>query len=267
MTRHLALLAVCLLTLAGCRLDVAVSVDMEPDGTGTVTLVATADRELVEQVPDLADDLRLQDAIANGWEVAGPSETESGGLEVTLTHAFGSAQELANVLNSIGPPLDGMAAARTPGTDGQVTNAIAGGLVLVNGFESFADADLLEAVGGLPFGEEIEASGLTPAEAMSFTLRVALPGELIGSETGTEVDDGVIEWQAPLDGSRVSLETSTVQRPAGSGGSWAGPLSTIALVALVAWVVLAAGFIAFVAIARRNKRARRERALRHLGSR
>ena len=58
--------------------------------------------------------------------------------------------------------------------------------MLPNGFESFADADLVEAVGGQPFGDEIAASGPTPAEAMSFTFRVSLPGELVSS-TGTEV--------------------------------------------------------------------------------
>jgi hypothetical protein len=168
------------------------------------------------------------------------------------------------VLNSIGPPLTDMAAARTT-ADEQTTNAIDGELVLANGYESFADADLLQAVGGLPFGDEIAASGLAPSEAMSFVFRVSLPGDLVSSETGTEVDDGVIEWVAPLDGSSVDLYTATVQRPASEGGAWAAPLSTAALVALVVWLAVAAAFIAFVAVARGRKRRSRERALRNLG--
>ncbi len=124
-------------------------------------------------------------------------------MSITLVHDFHSAEELASVLNSIGPPLTDMQAARTTDPhdpDGPTTNAIDGTLVLPNGFESFADAALVEAVGGQPFGEEIAASGLTPEQAMSFTFRVSLPGELVSSETGTEVGDGVIEWKAPLDG-------------------------------------------------------------------
>ncbi len=133
--------------------------------------------------------------------------------------------------------------------------------MLANGFESFADADLMAAVGGLPFAEEIAASGATPESALSVTFRVSLPGELISSETGSEVGDGVIEWVAPLDGTSVELNTSTVQRPAGSGGAWAEPVSQVAFVALIVWVAVATAFIGFVAWARRKKRARRERAL------
>lgn len=266
MTRRLAFIIVSLLALTACRLDVTVSVDMQPDGTGIVTLVAIADDELVQQVPDLVDDLRLDDAIENGWAVDGPNAAEGGGLSITLTHEFHSAKELANVMTSIGPPLTQMAAARTP-LDGQTTNAINGNLVLENGFETFADADLVQAVGGLPFGAEITASGLTPAEAMSFTLRVALPGELISAEYGAEVDDGVIEFRAPLDGTTVNLYTATVQRPASEASNWAGPLSTAALIALIAWVIVSAAFIIFVVVARRAKRRRRSQALRRLDER
>lgn len=266
MTRRILLLVVGLLALTACRLDVTVSVDMEPDGTGVVTVTAIADEELVAQVPDLVDDLRLDDAIANGWSVEGPTQVEGSALTLTLTHGFSSKDELANVLNSIGPPLTQMAAARNTADD-QTTNAINGELVLANGFESFADADLLQSVGGLPFAEEFAATGASPTESMSFTFRVSLPGELISAETGTEVDDGVIEWQAALDGTSVNLYTATVQRPAGSGGAWAAPLSTVAFVTLVAWVLVAGAFIVFVTIARRRKRSRRELALRDLESR
>ena len=202
--------------------------------------------------------------IANGWVVDGPTEVADGGLSITLTHDFTSHVELANVLNSIGPPFTQMAAARTT-EDDQTTNAVNGELQLVDGFGAFADADLVEAVGGMPFAEEFAATGATPEESMSFTFRVSLPGELVSAETGTEVDDGVIERVAPLDGSSLNVFTATVQRPASEGGAWASPLSTAAFVALAVWVVTAAAFIVFVAVARTNKRRRRERSLRQLG--
>jgi hypothetical protein len=238
--RALAIL-VCALALASCRLDTDVVVQLDADGTGTVTVAAVADAELVAQVPGLAESLVFDDAVAAGWEVVGPSPTDDGGLEITLTHPVSSPEELANVLNSIGPPFSGMAAGRTT-VDEQTTNAIDGTLVLPNGFESFADADLHAAVGGLPF-------------------EVSLPGELV-STTGTEVDGDAdaFEWQAPLDGTSASVATQTVQRPA-EGGSWAGPVSTVALVALVVWVILSVVFIAFVVSARR-RRARQRRSRR-----
>jgi hypothetical protein len=263
-TRRLALVLVSLVALSACRLDVTVDVVMEPDGTGDVIVTAVADAELVAQVPDLVDDLRLDDAIANGWVVDGPTEAADGSLSITLTHDFTSHVELANVLNSIGPPFTQMAAARTTENE-QTTNAVNGELQLVGGFGAFADADLVAAVGGQPFAEEFAATGATPEDSMSFTFRVALPGELVSAENGTEVDDGVIEFVAPLDGSSLNVFTATVQRPASEGSTWASPVSTAAFGALVIWIVLAVAFVAFVAIARGNKRRRREQALRRLG--
>lgn len=253
-----------LLALTSCRLDVTVDVVMEPDGTGTVTVDAVADAELMEQVPGLVDDLRLDDAVDNGWVVNGPAESVDGSVSITLTHDFTSHVELANVLNSIGPPMTDMAAARTT-ADEQTTNAIDGNLQLVDGFESFADSDLIAAVGGLPFEDEFAATGATPTDSMSFTFRVSLPGELISAETGTEVEEGVIEWTAPLDGSSLNVYTATVQRPANDDDTWAAPLSTAALIALIVWVALAVLFIGFVAIARRRRRRTRERKLREMG--
>lgn len=254
--------------LTGCRLDVAVEVAMQPDGTGTVTVDAIADAELVAQVPDLIDDLRLDDAEANGWVIEGPTEQANGSVQIRLTHAFRNATELASVLNSIGPPLNGMSAARNTeptddGGEGPTTNAIDGTLQLPDGFASFADAELVTAVGGQPFGDQLTASGLTPDDAMSFVFRVNLPGELVRS-TGNDLGDGVIEWRAALDGSQTSLLTQTLQRPAGESAGWARPVATLALVLLVAWVVAATAFIVFVVLARRKKRMRRERALRDL---
>ena len=265
--RSIAVLAtLCVVLLSACRLDVTVDVVMQPDGTGTVTVEAVADADLVQRVPDLAADLRLEDAVANGWVVDGPTPLDGGAMSIRLTHPFTSAEELASVLNSIGPPLTNMQAARTVGAGDQAdtTNAIDGQLQLPNGFASFADAELVAAVGGQPFGDELAASGLTPEQAMSFTFRVALPGELVRAETGSVVDGSAIEWTAVLDGSSQSLLTQTVQRPAGSGNGWAQPLANAALIALVAWVVVATAGIGYVALARRSKRRRRRHALRNL---
>lgn len=233
---------------------------MEPDGTGMVTVVAVADADMVSRVPGIAEDLRLEDVVAQGWAIDGPTAAPDGSITAMLAHPFRSKDELANLLNSIGPPFTNMQAARNTENE-QTTNAVDGTLVLANGFDSFADADLVAAVGGLPFADEIAASGATPQSSLAFTFRVSLPGELISSETGREVGDGVIEWTAPLDGTSVELFTSTVQRPVGPGGAWAKPVSNIAFVGLIVWIAVAAAFIGFVVWARRKKRARRERAL------
>jgi hypothetical protein len=256
---RVVLVLVWALALTACRLDVQVDVTVGPDGTGVVTATAVADAELVAQVPDLAESLVFDDAIAAGWTVEGPSPTPEGGLTVTLTHPVASAEELANVLASIGPPFTDMRAGRTTENE-QTTNAIAGTLVLANGFESFADADLLAAVGGLPFADEFTASGATPSSSMSVTMRAELPGELVSS-TGTEVERDVFEWQAPLDGSSQEVRLETVQRSEGDTDTWAQPLATVLLLALVAWVVGSIAFVVWVLLARRARRRRRQRAV------
>jgi hypothetical protein len=255
--RRALLLVVGALVLTACRLDVRVDVVIGPDGQGTVTATAVADAELVAQVPGLADSLAFDDAVAAGWTVEGPTGTADGGLEVRLTHTVASPEELANVLASLGPPFTDMAAARTTVED-QTTNAIRGTLVLANGFESFADADLVAAAGGLPFADELAAAGATPAESMSVTLRASLPGDLV-TTTGEEVDPGVYEWVAPLDGSSAELRHETVQRPAAQEESWARPLATVALLALIAWVAASVVFIVWVVVQRRRRARRRRR--------
>jgi hypothetical protein len=132
--------------------------------------------------------------------------------------------------------------------------ALSGQLTLPAGFDSFADSDLLAAVGGSPYAGELATAGASPAESMSVALRAELPGE-IEETTGREEDDAVA-WDAPLDGSATVVTARAVQRPA--GGGWA-LVSTIALVLLVLWIAAAAAFIVSVARARRRRANERRR--------
>ena len=244
------LLLAALLALAGCRVDVVVELSLADDGTGQMTVTATADAEVVEQVPGLAEDLRFEDAVAAGWTVEGPTATDTGGLTITLGHAVSSAEEATNLLASLGPPFVDVRLTRTSDGDDTITE-LTGQLVLENGFDSFADSDLLAAAGGTPFAADLAAT--TPEESMSVQLRTTLPGD-IEETTGTDID-GVLEWSAPLDGSALDLTTRTVQRPA---PTWASVLSVTALVLLAVWVVLAAAFLLSVARVRRRRAKRRD---------
>lgn len=253
--RRVLLLLFGALVLVGCRLDVDVAVVVGPDGTGVVTVTAVANDSFVAQFPDLAEALVLDDAIARGWSVDGPEETDSGGLRIVLTREVSGPQDLANALASIGPPLLEPRAGRTT-EDDQTTSAVDATLQLPDGFASFADADLIAAVGGVPWQSRLDAAGATPSEDLSFTFRLSLPGEVTAS-TGTEVSPGVYEWVAPMDGTTVSVAHSTLQRPPESG-AWARPVAIAALVALVVWIVISIVLIAAVIRAQR-RRARRRR--------
>jgi hypothetical protein len=247
--RRFVLLIVGVLVLAGCQLDVTVDVMVDPDGTGRVTVVAEADAELVEQVPTIADDLILDDFVEAGWTVDGPTPTPAGGLTLTLTHPFEGKDEATNLLLSLGPPFNDPQLGR--GQNGDVsTNTFRTNLGLPQGFATFADADLISAVGDVPFADQFEQNGVDPSTSMSAVLTLTLPGELIDAETNaTVLDDGRLQWVSPTDGSILEASARSEQAPS-AGGVWAGPVSTLAFIALVAWIGFMTLFIGYVAFAR-----------------
>lgn len=258
MIRRILGLCVCVAALAGCRVDLNVDLTVEPDGTGTITLVATADAEVIAAVPTLAEELVTEDIVAAGWTIEGPTTLPDGGLTMTLSHGFTSDAEATNLLNSLGPPFNQMAVTRnTSGED--TTTRLTGLLGLPDGFESFADEDLIAAVGSVPFADQIAASGATPESSINAVIRAELPGRIDEAETnGTELGDNRLEWRVPTDGTILDWRAVSVQSP-GDDRWWARPLSVIALVALVAWVGFMTLFIGYVLWARWQRTRRRSR--------
>lgn len=251
-----SLLALAVVALSACRLDITTTATMDPDGSGELVLTGTVDAEVVAQVPGLANSLSLDDATSAGWVVEAPATNDDGGLAVTIRHPFVSADELTNLLQSLGPPFVNVSVVRAA-TDDEIVTTMAGTLSLAAGsFDAFTDTALLQSAGGVPFAAQLAAAGATPSESMSVTFSVDLPGRI--TETTGDVDDGVITWNAPLDGSALDLATRAVlSRTEGSG--WASPVATIALVALIGWLV--ATVAALVAVVRaRKRRAHRARA-------
>ena len=54
-------LLVAAVALSACRVDSVVTVDMQRDGSGTITLQAVADAAVVQAAPGLADELRFDE--------------------------------------------------------------------------------------------------------------------------------------------------------------------------------------------------------------
>lgn len=52
-----------------------------------------ADKDVVDQAPNIVDDLRFDDAVAAGWVVVRPNKTADGGLQVSLNHTFDNAEQ------------------------------------------------------------------------------------------------------------------------------------------------------------------------------
>ena len=248
MLRRVLALIACVVALAACQVDIDVDVVIEPDGSGTMRVTATADAEVIAIVPTIADELVLDDVEAAGWIVDGPTPTDDGGLTVTMMHDFVSAEEATNLLRSLGPPFGQMTVQR--GTTGdETTTQMTGLLGLTNGFETFADDDLVTAIGSIPFADEIAASEATPDTAMSVTIRATLPGEIVAENTTGTIDGNTVEWVVPMDDSVENLRAESKQSP-GDDRWWARPVSIAALVALVAWVAFMVFFIGYVSVAR-----------------
>lgn len=262
MRRALLLLAAAL-TLTACKVDAAVQVTMQPDGSGTITLTVTADQDVVRQAPDLAADLRFDDATAAGWVVEGPVDTDVGGLQVVLSHEFATvaeAQALLRSLNGGSGPLHDVSITRTV-TDEEVTTVLSGVLRVDNGVDAFADTDVLNAIGGTPYIDAISATGLGPNDIISFRLTTDLPGKATSPGTGTSEDgaNDSLTWSVPMDGTTVDLGSIFVQ-PQGRPSSVWGTIATVSFGLLVLWCLAAGGFILFVANARRAKAMRRRGA-------
>jgi hypothetical protein len=263
--RRLLAFLLAALALTACKIDATVAVVVQPDGSGSIVLTVVADADVVAQAPGLAEDLRFDDAVAAGWVLDGPAATEAGGLSVTLTHSFATVEEATVLLQSVngtGGPLHDVALARTVAGDA-VTTSLTGNVRVEGGMDAFADPEVLAAIGGSPYADDIAATGQRPADVVTFTVTADLPGDVpagAAPSSGTATAaDGPLTWTVPLDGTTADLATTTVYTGStddGGSGIW-GTVATVALVALIAWCVLAAAFIAFVAKARRDKARRR----------
>lgn len=259
--------------MTGCRLEVAVDVELEADGSGQVRLEVTADRALTDALPPGAELLIWDDARAAGWEVSGPDPTADGGRQVRLHRRFISMEDLGSALDRIGPFVSVESLRRTATVDGDTASEIRTELRLraglpegdrLDGFAAFSDPDLDAVMGGRPFAEDLAASGATPFTSMGLQIRLRAPGEL-ESTTGSVVDgeDAFVTalWQVPLDGSVTEVVLVSVQRP--DGAWWAGTVARVLSLMVVLWVALGAVILALVALARQRRiRRRRARAAR-----
>lgn len=247
------------LVAAGCRVDLVVDVAMNEDGSGTVTITAIADAEVVAQATGLAQDLRFDDLEEAGWAVEGPAVNDDDGITVTLTHSFATPAEataILGTLNGADGPFLGLELRRTE-DDEAVTYSLTGVGRVNSGLASFTDPDLLAAVGATPYANEIAAADLSPTQAIGLTITVDLPGTV--EESSADPEAGGLSWTIPLDGSSTRLTATSTLSLAGDT-TWS-IVATVFLAALVLWVVGATAFILFVVNARK-RRLRRSRVIR-----
>lgn len=239
------------LVLTACRVDVRLEIDAADDGSGTIAVTVDIDNQAVTLMPGLAEDLRVDDLLASGWTIDGPTPVNNGGVRVVLGYEFESPDEATRALQQInGPngPLLNPVLKRTV-VDRDVSTTLDATLQFVGGAEAFSDPELSSLLGSAPWSSTAAKLGLDPMQSVSFTLVARLPGE-IRKSTGTEAEGGVV-WSAPLDGSSQTVVIGTVDTKV-DGGVWKAVATVIGIV-LAAWLILMGVLILLVMFARRRR--------------
>ncbi len=254
-TRLTAILAavVCVFALSSCRVDSVVSIVVERDGSGSLSVLVTADNDIVNQVPRLSTDLDFSDMVTAGWTVTGPESTDDGGLRVLLSHPFDNESQASALLTQINGN-------RGPFRDVRITREgksrdsvwkLTGRLEVTGGLQAFADDQLLQVVGATPYEETVKEAGLDLGKAISLQVNATLPGK-VQSTTGIALD-GVLTWRVATDGTPVDLSTTTNEVDV--AGTIGGILSFVARALLVMWLAVI-GWVGFRVWRRQSLRPR-----------
>lgn len=223
------------IVLSSCRVDANISMKVKPNGSGTVTVIVTADKDIVSKVPGLEADIRTDDLKASGWVVDKPTKTKEGGLSVTLHHSFLTPQQATAILAQInGPrgPLHDVSVARS-GRDTDSTWTLKGRLEVNGGLEAFVDDATLQLLDGAPYAAEVSAANMDLGDAVGIDFAVALPGK-VDATTGL-ADAEMITWRVPMDGTPTDIATTSKNVDIASSVSRVSRVLLLALLAL--WVV------------------------------
>lgn len=208
-----ALLAgIVVLALGACRADLSVEVDASAGGGGQVRAVVSLDAEAAALVPDLAQQLRVDDLEAAGWVVDGPAPAADGGVTLGVAKRFSSpagAARAVEELSGAGGPFSSLRLTRTHGL-WKTRTSLVGTVDLSAGLGAFGDAALAETLGAPDLGLDPAAIerelGVPLAEALRVEFVGRLPGTTTSNAPSSRGDAGV--WPVDL-GSTVDVSASS----------------------------------------------------------
>jgi hypothetical protein len=234
-----ALVVVC----AACRLDVTAHVQVNDDGSGSVTVVVAADAELLAKAPGALADLRLDDVRTAGWTVTGPRQNAAGGQELTLQKGFRTPAEGDAVLaelNGSGGPLHDVHLSLTR-TFATHTGTVAGRVQLDGGTAALGDEGLAALLGGKqPFADRLDRP---LGEALHLTVIAELPGAVSATDGNVSDDRRSVTFEPALgDGASTPLTATWIAKD--QAALDARRTQRVARVALVAYVLLLAAAVA-----------------------
>jgi hypothetical protein len=215
-------------------------VETTRDGSGKVTVVATADKDLMGRAGSALSDLRFDDVRSAGWTVEGPTPTPDGGLGAAFTKTFATQAEADRILAEIsGPtgPLHDMKLEQKRAF-AKVTTKLTGSLGLDGGAEGLGDEGLTQLLGGKPFAGML---GTDLHDQLVVTVTLKGPGSSQGATEATGPMDGATRTPIALQ----VIDSDAVARKA----------RNTAYLGLAGAIVLA--LLSLLLLQRRRLRARR----------
>lgn len=168
--------------LTACQVHTTVDVEVNHDGSGSLTVGVGFDEAALDELGDPGDALYLDDLEAAGWEIEGPEVDEDGITWLWGSRSFGSIEELALVLAEVSgaegplrdPELD------VQDGDEETTYRFTATVDLSEGLEAFGDPELAEELPG-EFGGIVDAveeqEGRPVEEMFDISLTWSLAGE------------------------------------------------------------------------------------------
>ena len=169
--RLVSAILVVVVVAAGCQVQVATTVQVERDGSGTVTQAVGFDGAALARVGDLVQQLHVDDLEAAGWTVDDPV-TEGDTTWVRAHHAFADPDEANALLAQLsGPdgPYEDLVVTRTSGLFSTTDRAHRHHGPERRRVAMFGDPQLTETLGGDGSGAwspEIEAEEGRPVDEM-----------------------------------------------------------------------------------------------------
>ncbi len=224
------------LLLSGCQVTVTAGIDVDRDGSGTVTAALTLDDDAVGRFGDLEGELRIDDLRQAGWDVEGPRKEDDRRTWVRASRSFSGPEEANAVLAQLSGADGALRDLRLTHSRSilRTTTRLTGVVDLTAGLVAFADPDLVARVGeALPLDVERLRDELGPDadQRLQVGFEAALPGSV--RSNGDQVGDRVV-WRPGL-GEQLRIEAS-------SEAVALVPLVP-ALAGLLLLVVLAASFL------------------------
>lgn len=207
--------AAVLFALGGCELRTELNVDVAEDGTGTVEIAAGLDDDALERRPGALDDLAVDDLLATGWTMEGPTTEDDGFTWVRLRHSFDRPEQVrglvAEVAGDDGPFRD-FGVVRDDGF-AETTYRFTGTVDFTGGVGALAeDPELTEALDADPIEVIEEQVGEAVDRLVSVQVGVRLPGD-VESNAPTRASNGAVWRPSVLEREAVELSaTGTLSR-------------------------------------------------------